>query len=76
MANFTSNTSDKRRLIALLLCTFGGFFGLHQFYVGRIGKGVLYIFTVGFFGFGVIIDWIKILLGSFRDNVGAPLRQW
>lgn len=74
MANYTTITSDKNKDTALLLCIFGGFLGLHQFYVGKIGKGLLYLFTAGFFCFGWIADIISILLGSFRDNTGAPLR--
>jgi restriction system protein len=76
MANYTTTTSDKKRKVALLLCIFGGFFGFHQFYVGRIGKGILYMFTAGLFFVGVIIDFFSILFGSFRDNVNAPLREW
>jgi restriction system protein len=75
MANYVTSTSDKRKWVAFFLCLLGGFFGLHQFYVGKIGKGILYLFTVGLFGIGWFIDLLKILLGSFRDNVGQPLRH-
>jgi len=75
MTNYVTNTSDKKKITALLLCIFGGALGLHHFYVGNIGKGILYIFTAGLFGIGWIIDIVKICTGSFRDNVGAPLRQ-
>lgn len=74
MANYTTMTSDKNKDTALLLCIFGGWLGLHQFYVGKIGKGLIYMCTFGFFFFGWVLDIIKILLGSFRDNTGAPLR--
>jgi TM2 domain-containing membrane protein YozV len=76
MAIYTATTSDKKRKVALLLCIFGGMFGFHLFYVGRIGKGVLYMFTMGLFFLGVILDFLSILFGSFRDNVNAPLREW
>lgn len=76
MSNYVTNTSDKKRLVALLLCIFLGYFGVHQFYVGKVGKGLLYLFTVGLFGFGWLIDIFKILLGTFTDNVGNPLREW
>lgn len=75
MTNYVTQTSDKSKRTALLLCIFGGFFGLHQFYVGKIGKGLLYFFTFGLVGFGWIADIIKIASGSFLDNAGAPLRK-
>ena len=74
MANYVTSTSDKSKTTALILCIFLGFFGAHYFYVGRYGRGFVYLFTVGLFMFGWIIDIIKILNGSFVDNVGAPLR--
>lgn len=47
--------------VALLLCIFLGFFGGHKFYEGKGGMGVLYIFTCGLFGIGIIVDLITIL---------------
>lgn len=75
MANYTTQTSDKSKTTALILCIFLGLFGVHNFYVGKIGKGILYLFTCGLFCIGWIVDIIKIATGSFTDNVGAPLRQ-
>lgn len=51
--------------VAFCLCLFFGWLGAHKFYEGKIGKGVLYLFTVGLFGFGWIIDTIAIL---FKPN--------
>lgn len=62
--------SRKDKSMAFLLCLFGGWFGAHCFYVGRIGRGVLYILTFGFFGVGWMIDIIKILFGTYRDKQG------
>ena len=73
-STYVTSTSDKSKTVALLLCIFLGIFGAHHFYVGRIGKGILYFFTAGLFGIGWLIDIFKILSGSFRDNVGNPLR--
>ena len=75
MAFYVTYTSDKKRIVALLLCVFGGFLGLHQVYVGKLFMGLIYLITGGIFGIGWIIDIIRIVAGSFRDNVGAPLRQ-
>lgn len=75
MVNYITRTSDRDKKTALILCIFFGWAGLHQFYVGRIGLGFLYLFTFGIVCIGWILDIINILLGSFRDNVGAPLRK-
>ncbi len=68
--------SIRSRSIALVLCALTGVLGVHYFYVGRVGMGLLYLFTGGLFGVGWIVDIIKIALGSFRDNTGAPLLFW
>lgn len=47
--------------VAFLLCFFLGVFGGHKFYEGRIGMGILYIFTAGLFGIGAFVDLILIL---------------
>lgn len=74
MANYTTVTSDKSKKTALILCVLGGFFGLHQYYVGKIGTGLLYTCTGGLFFVGWVLDLIKIATGAFKDNAGAPLR--
>lgn len=75
--NYVSLTSDKSKKTALILCCIGFlcFGGLHRFYVGKIGSGIVYFCTVGWFGFGTIIDLIKIASGSFTDSANAPLRK-
>lgn len=45
----------------LLLCIFLGPLGAHKFYEGKIGTGILYLFTVGLFCVGWISDIIKKL---------------
>jgi len=75
MAQYTTITSDKSKKTAFRLCLFGGFLGLHQFYVWRIGKGMLYMFTFGLFLFGWLSDLFKIISGTYQDNVGAYLRE-
>lgn len=47
--------------VALLLCLFLGFFGGHKFYEGKIGTGLLYMFTGGIFIIGAVIDFFNIL---------------
>lgn len=51
----------RNKWAALVLCIFFGFIGGHKFYEGKVGMGILYIFTLGLFGIGVIVDFISIL---------------
>ena len=66
--------SRKSNLVSLLLCIFFGYLGIHRFYVGKVGTGLLMLFTAGLGGVWVIIDIIIIILGKFRDKEGYPLK--
>jgi hypothetical protein len=63
----------KSRFAAFLLCLFLGFLGMHRFYVGKVGTGLIWFFTGGFFGLGWFIDLLCIIFGAFRDKAGYPL---
>ena len=71
-----AEASDKKRLVALLLCFFLGGLGIHRFYVGKTGSGIAQILTLGGLGIWVLIDFIMIIIGSFTDANGAPLTEW
>ena len=76
MASNTTLVSPKNRLATLLLCIFLGNLGIHRFYVGKIGTGLLYIFTFGLFGIGIIVDIVMICVGSFTDAGGYFVQNW
>ncbi len=65
----------KSKTTALILCLVGflGIAGLHRMYVGKVGSGILHLFTYGICGIGTVIDLISILSGGFRDSYGQPL---
>ena len=59
----------KNKWVAFLLCFFLGGFGAHKFYEGKVLLGVVYIFTLGLFGIGVLVDLIVLL---FKPNPYCP----
>lgn len=68
--------SPRSRLAAALLAWFLGVIGIHRFYVGKVGTGILMILTLGGLGIWVLVDFIMILVGSFRDKEGLRLYNW
>ncbi len=66
--------SNKSWPVTLLLCLFGGYVGLHNFYVGRWGWGLAYLLTFGLFGVGWFVDIVRIILGNFKDSQGRPIK--
>ena len=65
--------SEKSNTVALLLCFFLGFLGVHRFYVGKIGTGVLMLITLGGLGIWNLIDFIIIVVQKFTDSEGNTL---
>lgn len=63
----------KNKVMTLLLCFFLGWLGAHRLYVGKIGTGLIYFFTFGIFGVGVLFDLLMIIMDNFTDNFGNRL---
>lgn len=55
---FTSGENDYS--VAWILLTFLGTFGAHRFYLGKIGTGLIWLFTVGLFGIGWLYDFCTL----------------
>jgi hypothetical protein len=68
--------SDRSRLAAALLCFFLGVLGVHRFYVGKVGTGLLQLFTAGGLGLWWLVDLILIIVGAFRDKNERVLLNW
>jgi TM2 domain-containing membrane protein YozV len=46
--------------VAWILLTFLGVFGLHRFYLGKWGTGILYLLTLGLLGIGLVYDFCTL----------------
>lgn len=61
--------------IAWLLLTFVGLFGIHRMYMGKWFTGILYLFTFGLFGVGLIYDFwtlneqISLINGYYQNEM-------
>ena len=66
--------SEKEFLPTLILCFFVGMLGIHRFFVGKVGTGILMIVTLGGLGIWVLVDFIMICIGSFKDIDGRIIK--
>ena len=62
--------TENRWMPCLLLCFFLGPLGVHRFYTGHTAIGVIQLLTLGGCGIWVLVDFIMILTGSFKDSKG------
>ena len=67
--------SPKGFVPTILLCFFLGGFGIHRFYVGKIGTGVLQLLTLGGLGIWTLVDFIMVVTGNFKDSQGLPIKS-
>ena len=65
--------AQKDWLITLLLCIFVGGLGIHRFYTGHIGIGIVQLLTLGGCGIWTLIDLIMIVTDKYTDAQGQPL---
>jgi len=74
--------SRKSRMVTFLLALFVGIFGVHRFYVGKTATGVVQLLlTISVIGVlvsspWVFVDWIVILCGNFKDDMGRKITRW
>lgn len=65
----------RRWRTTLRLAIFGGFLGLHRFYVGKTVSAFVYLYTLGGLGFAWLYDLFKILANKFCDSQGRPITK-
>lgn len=61
--------SEKDWLVTLLLCIFFGGIGVHRFYAGKIGTGILQLITLGGCGIWTLV----VIIGNFTDKDGNKI---
>ena len=90
-APVAAGVSPKSKTAAALLAFFLGQLGIHRFYVGKVGTGIVMLlltiigyatiaFVVGFFvlaavGIWILVDFIMILMGKFKDKKGLLITK-
>lgn len=67
--------SDKGYVPAILICLFLGGLGVHRFWVGKIGTGILMLLTLGGLGIWALIDLVMIICGKFTDKQGRLIKS-
>ena len=67
--------SPKGYVPAILICLFLGGLGVHRFWVGKIGTGILQLLTLGGLGIWALIDLVMIICGKFTDKEGRLIKS-
>ena len=67
-------TSEKGFVPTVMLCFFLGALGVHRFYVGKIGTGIVQLLTFGGLGIWALVDFIMVVTGNFKDGQGLPIK--
>lgn len=70
---YIQHNPPKDWFVTLVLAIFLGVFGVHRYYTGKIGTGILMLLTAGGCGIWWLIDLIMIATGSFTDKRKQPL---
>ena len=68
--------SSKSFLVTWLLSLLLGVLGVDRFYLGKVGTGLLKLFTFGGVGIWAVIDLILVLANKTRDKQGLPLEGY
>lgn len=63
------NYTDEQKRTALMLCIFGGWLGLHRFYLKKYVSGTIYLLTMGGFFVGWFIDIYQIATGKMFNDI-------
>ena len=74
--NETGNGATKSQTVAFILCFLVGVLGIHRFYLGHIGIGIVQLLTLGGCGIWTLIDLIMIATGDLGPKNGEYKDPW
>lgn len=63
-------SKGKSQVVALLLALFLGLLGIHRFYLGYVGIGIIQLLTLGGLGIWTFIDFVLIQTGVIQPKEG------
>lgn len=66
----TEPNVGSSQLVALILVILVGVLGIHRFYLGYYGIGILMLLTFGFCGILALVDLIRIAVGDLKPKYG------
>lgn len=69
-----NRTFNYKWLATLLFAWILGIFGVHRFYLGKVGTGVLMLLTAGGLGIWYLVDLILVITGNMTDQDGNPVK--
>jgi len=69
-----SGNSEKAFVTTLILAILLGGLGVHRFYVGKTGTGIIQLLTLGGLGIWALIDIIMIATQKFTDSEGLLIK--
>jgi len=61
---------ERNWTVLVFLTIFFGMWGFDRFYMGRVGTGIIKLFTFGGFGFFALYDWFLVFTNTMKDNNG------
>ena len=73
LLNSSTKTNSIDWLALFLLTFFVGVLGVHRFYVGKIGTGVLMLITLGGLGVWFLVDLLLVVTGQFTNKDGQKI---
>lgn len=65
----------KKLNVAYILLIFFGSLGVHRFYLGKIGTGILWLLTLGLVGIGTLVDIFRLRTMTQDENMKAWNRE-